>query len=87
MVRTYGGTGTRQASLRDYLEGACVPAVLAVLCGVLANDVIKLVSKKGALGSIACSATVCWTTQGGSSCNYMSLPAIGCIGGFGKIFI
>lgn len=36
--------------LVDYLEGTCVPAVLAVLGGVLANDVIKLVSKKGELG-------------------------------------
>ena len=37
-------------ALADYLEGACVPAVNAVLGGIMANDVIKLVSKKGALG-------------------------------------
>ena len=44
------GQAEVDACLEDYLEGACVPAVLAVLGGVLANDVIKLVSKKGALG-------------------------------------
>ena len=37
-------------ALADYLEGACVPAVNAVLGGVMANDVIKLVSGKGSLG-------------------------------------
>lgn len=37
-------------ALADYLEGACVPAVNAVLGGIMANDVIKLVSGKGSLG-------------------------------------
>jgi molybdopterin/thiamine biosynthesis adenylyltransferase len=46
------GTGNDDdtVALDDYLQAACVPAVNAVLGGIMANDVIKLVSKKGELG-------------------------------------
>ncbi len=46
----HAGDDDGAVALADYLEGACVPAANAVLGGIMANDVIKLVSGKGSLG-------------------------------------
>jgi hypothetical protein len=43
-------TGMTAAALESYIDGECVPPVLAILGGLLANEVIKIVSRKGELG-------------------------------------